>query len=684
MQGILTSRSSRASRGPNRFALPSAVFLACLAALIAAGPTGAYTFGQPAVRATAPEVKVFNWQSQSCEDNDIPDQPARAFRDAAGKVNLINTHFTVRRKVGNTLATVVHSCTPILRSGVNTDPSKYDDREWLASMYTPDGTNVYGLIHSEYQGWLHSPGYCIRPGEPFSDRQKCWYNALTLATSTNGGASFTHATPPNHYVAGAPYRYERGIGPIGFFQPSNIVRGKDGFHYVLVHVEGHGVQPTGSCLLRTSDLADRTSWRAWDGTGFGVRFRDPYVFSYDPAEGVCKPVPGIGTLSESLTWNTYLKKWLLVGSADNADGVSGPGFYYFTSDDLLNWTTAKLVMQAELPWTYRCEDGPEQLRDPSLLDNDSESRNFDTTGQRPFLFFTRFNISFNSSTDCYTSLDRDLIRIPLELSNRQPSGPIAALEADTQTPATGDPVRFDASGSSDPGGSIVAYKWDLDGDGVFERNTATNPVTSKVYSVPDKVTVTLRVCDNTGRATDDTMVLDVSGPPVDLQPAPVPVSDACSQPSGGGGGGPSGGGGGGGAGGGGTAGGGSGGQGGSAAPAPPVAGVPAVAPAAGAAVAKFRVVGKPKARRDGAVVLRIQAPAAGSLTVRGVASKAIRPARAKAAGAGLLSVTVRPSKAGLALLRKRGRLSVRALLQFTPVGGKPQSEKRTLKLAKKR
>ena len=81
------------------------------------------------------------------------------------------------------------------------------------------------------------------------------------------------------------------------------------------------------------------------------------------------------------------------GRLDNADGVSGPGFYYFTSDDLVNWSPAKLLMNGELPWTYSCGDGPEQIRDPSLLDNDSKSRNFDTVGQRPFLYFTRFHMS---------------------------------------------------------------------------------------------------------------------------------------------------------------------------------------------------------------------------------------------------------------------------------------------------
>ena len=106
----------------------------------------------------------------------------------------------------------------------------------------------------------------------------------------------------------------------------------------------------------------------------------------------------VGTLSESLTWSTYLKKWMLVGSADNADGVSGPGFYYYTSDDLVNWSPAKLLMKGRLPWTYSCGDGPEQIRDPSLLDNDSKSRNFDTVGQRPFLYFTRFKSSSTAPT----------------------------------------------------------------------------------------------------------------------------------------------------------------------------------------------------------------------------------------------------------------------------------------------
>src|SRR5512145_759062 len=67
-------------------------------------------------------------------------------------------------------------------------------------------------------------------------------------------------------------------------------------------------------------------------------------------------------------------------------------------------------MQGPLPWAYQC-GGPEVLRDPSLLDDDSGSRNFETIGQRPYLFFTRFHLN-----GCAWSLDRDLIRIPLEFT----------------------------------------------------------------------------------------------------------------------------------------------------------------------------------------------------------------------------------------------------------------------------
>ena len=592
-----------------------------------------YTFGEPGVRSTGPEAAVFDWSVNKCSNDDIPDQPTRAFRDSTGQVSLINSHHTVRRKTGPTLDSVVHRCNILMGSGKSSDPSRYDNREWLATMFTADGTTVHGLIHTEYQGWEYGPGYCIKPGELFEDKMKCWYNALTLTTSTNGGANFQHAAPPAHYVAGPPYQYAAGIGPIGFFQPSNIVRGKDGYHYFLVHTEDYGVQPIGSCLMRSSNLSDPSSWRTWTGTGFNRRFRDPYLNTYPPEEGVCAPIAGIGTLSESLTWSTYLRKWVLVGSADNADGVSGPGFYYFTSDDLLNWSTAKFLMGAELPWTHQCVDGPEQLRDPSLLDAESKSRNFDTIGQRPYLFFTRFNMSFSSPTNCWTTLDRDLIRIPLEFSNQQPGGPSATLAASTTSARTGEAVTFDASGSRDDDGTIAGYEWDLDGDGDFERDTGRSPVAHRTYDIPDDVTVTVRVSDDDGKATDETTVVHVGNPGEDSSDG---QDDSPGQAAGG------------------------------------------VTAAAGRFHSARRVHGS----LGRGAVLRLKVPAAGTVRVRPVAGRrALRPARITAAGPGEVMVRVRASRAGRAIAMRKGRLRARMAVFYTPFGGTRQSTKVVVTLA---
>ncbi len=49
--------------------------------------------------------------------------------------------------------------------------------------------------------------------------------------------------------------------------------------------------------------------------------------------------------------------------------------------------------------------------------------------------------------------------------------PTASFTADPANVATGLPVSFDASGSTDADGSIVKYEWDLDGNGSYETTT---------------------------------------------------------------------------------------------------------------------------------------------------------------------------------------------------------------------
>src|SRR5918995_1235668 len=70
----------------------------------------------------------------------------------------------------------------------------------------------------------------------------------------------------------------------------------------------------GSCLIRTDDPFEPSSWRAWDGRGFGIRFADPYRATPGAARP-CAPIatPEIAAMHESLTYNTYLDRYLLVG-----------------------------------------------------------------------------------------------------------------------------------------------------------------------------------------------------------------------------------------------------------------------------------------------------------------------------------------------------------------------------------
>ena len=91
--------------------------------LLLASPTaGAYTFGEPGVSAIGPEVTLFDWTTQKCNNDDIPDQPTRAFRDVNGQVVVVNSHHTTRRWVGSSLAGVVHTCSIMMGSGQEQRP----------------------------------------------------------------------------------------------------------------------------------------------------------------------------------------------------------------------------------------------------------------------------------------------------------------------------------------------------------------------------------------------------------------------------------------------------------------------------------------------------------------------------------------------------------------------------------
>jgi hypothetical protein len=396
----------------------AAVGLALLLAACAAASAAAYGFG-PVARQAGPEQIVLDWSTQRCDFDDYADAPARAFRDAAGQTQLVAGAPVNRRMRGPGLDALTRDCSAILTSRLSPDPAAYAAKQWLASFWTRDGTTIDALVHDEFHG-MTTPIGCLS----LTGAAGCWYNAVTAARSVDGGATYSAAPAPASVVATSPFRYIDATGPYGVFEPSNIIRARrpgEGvtYFYALVHVEDYPrakpVQRAGVCLMRTRDLAAPATWRAWGGEAFDVRFSDPYSESPTPSAHACRPVAfgAIEKMNSSLTYNWYLKKYLLVGMSSVYDKVQHRavyGFYSSTSKDLVDWTPRRLLMEAPLPWT--CPTGGEhQLAYPSLLDPASPSRNYETTGQHPYLYFTRLN------DPCLLPIgaDRDLVRIPIEL-----------------------------------------------------------------------------------------------------------------------------------------------------------------------------------------------------------------------------------------------------------------------------
>ena len=98
----------------------------------------------------------------------------------------------------------------------------------------------------------------------------------------------------------------------------------------------------------------------------------------------------------------------------------------------------------------------------------------------------------------------------------------ASFTASPTAGPIGTTFIFDASGST---GTIVKYRWDLDGDGQYETDTGYNPSAQKAYTGAGTIIVGLEVTDNDG-STDTTNV-----PVTVLAPTePPPEQDDVTPP----------------------------------------------------------------------------------------------------------------------------------------------------------
>ena len=374
-----------------------------------------------------PEV-VMHYRSESCRAAgglDLPDVPVRAVRRPGDEWILLfaGNAPDYYLLVGPDFDQLQRDCSqPVLRSGDSPYAHTFDNQEWILAVYR-EGRILHAFVHNEYHD-PYAPN--CRPGVT-DPSNRCWYNAITYAASRDGGRTFLHRPAPAHVVAAPPIPWDptppqpcpRGTcppPPYGYFGPSNIVQGQDGFYYTMFMSIPDPARPAfrGTCLMRTADLADPASWRAWDGEGFNLSMASPYDADGNPQPTGLPPCAlvapeTIGTLHQSLTYNAYLGLYILVGSeVFPVNRVPTCGIFFSLSPDLLRWSPPQLIMPTKLPYPPCNPDGrPDgSLIYPSLIDHEDVTSSFEVTGRTPHLYFVRWN----------SGLDRDLLRVQLRFA----------------------------------------------------------------------------------------------------------------------------------------------------------------------------------------------------------------------------------------------------------------------------
>ncbi len=349
--------------------------------------------------AAADPALLFDWHLERCGLWDIPDAPARFWRDGSGSVHMLAGNDANRESVGPDLRHLQRVCRLVHAGAEDPDPAARNDRVWIVSVFTRDGQHLDALGHAEYQGHRHGD-VCAA-----DDYMSCWRNAIVALESNDGGESFHRVPGPP--VATLPYPYDRDqTRRSGYFNPSNmIVAGK--YLHVFFLAEAYGAQKRGVCLARRPVDGGPRDWRAWDGAGFTIRFADPYSAPVpEPERHVCTPLPGLTANLTSVVRQPATGRYLAVSPmVGEIDGTRTAGIWAFTSTDLIHWGDRVLLAPMPLLWARDCTDSFAHAY-PSLVDPDSSSRTFETVGENFWLTVVRMALD----PACRVGPERDLVR----------------------------------------------------------------------------------------------------------------------------------------------------------------------------------------------------------------------------------------------------------------------------------
>ena len=379
--GLVGNVDNAALAGSGRFQFPSPKWPAD-------PPTPAFLDGPP--------VAAFDTRRDSCEQTDIPDDAARAFRDDKGLIHLVASHSVTRAGLGATLETAKHNCQIVFTSHHDGNPADFDDYTWLTEFYDIDGKDIVALAHMEYHGWEH-PGMCASK----TDTAKCWYNVDTFFMSHDGGYHFASAKPPANYLLSLPAKYEPNQGPQGYSVDTNIVKVGD-WYYASAYSwawppncgQGKGQRPClvpdATCPIRTGNILDPTSWRGWDGKDFTVTFVDPYKGPVpNPQAHVCVPVPYLD-YANGINYDPAAQLFVATLWNQGSGGFGPPGVYFSTSPDYIHWSVPKLAL-TQNQMLRREPEGNWSYMYFSLIDPSATDASFATITQHPYLYYVRMD-----------------------------------------------------------------------------------------------------------------------------------------------------------------------------------------------------------------------------------------------------------------------------------------------------
>lgn len=343
-----------------------------------------------------PPAAAFDTRRDACEQIDIPDAQARAFRDFKGTVHLIASHYVTRAGLGPTLESAKHNCQVVYNSPHDGNVADFNDATWLTAFYSVDGKKIVGFGHMEYHGWEH-PDMCSQK----TDTPSCWYNVDTFNISTDGGYHFARPNPPGNYLVSLPARYQPNQGPEGYSVDTGIIKVGSWFYATAYSWawppkcgSGKGqrpcLAPDATCAMRSANILDPASWRGWDGKDFTVTFVDPYRGPVaNPSAHVCAPVPYLD-YAGGINYHPVSQRFIAVLWNQGSASWGPEGVYFTTSPDFIHWSAPVLAL-TQNQMLRREPLGNWSYAYFSLIDPKSTDASFTTITNSPYLYYVRMD-----------------------------------------------------------------------------------------------------------------------------------------------------------------------------------------------------------------------------------------------------------------------------------------------------